>query len=251
MKKNFGIIISVIAFAVTIVLTSVLIGHNREFEMPYESIINKVETNYEETENLDLEISKDASNENFTEYTTEVVRNNQKDDMKNNDVKKENNISKTKAPTTETKEQKPEEDKYYEDGGECALIIEETWIICIGDEMSYFSEDELAGPLYSYSSNDESVATIDEFGNIKAVGLGETTINMKVADDNIYYCIGVVVCTGFEMSIVELDDYVSIQLTESYLHANIDGILPEGSYIEWTADNDNFDLLVIEEDNVF
>lgn len=251
MKKSFGIIIGVIALAVTIILTSVSIGQNREIEIPSENIINEVEVNQEDKENLDLQNSTDESVEEITKNTTEDMKNNQ-DDMKNNDEKKENHISETKVPTTEMKEQKPEEeqDEYYEDGGDCALVIEETWMICIGDDLSYFSEDELNGPLYSYSSDDESVAAIDEFGNIKAVGLGETTIYMQAKQDNIYYRIGVIVEPGFRMSIMELDNYACIQLTESYLYANIDGILPEDSYIEWSADNDNFDLLVIKEDNV-
>jgi hypothetical protein len=238
MKKNFGIIICVVALVLTIVLSSVAIGEKAKVEGTTNPVVNEIETTEEFFEDITEDLTEECTKE-IVEETTKT----QKVELPTKKSEKIESSEITIEPT-EKEELKAEDEQVCEDEFICGGVVDNTGhYLMLGLETSLFHNENSKEKLASYYSTDESVAVVDEYGTITAVGLGEAMIYAEKENGMERFESEVIVCPGFSMSLMVEPHYGGVQ----YVYANIDGILPEGSYIEWTADNDNFELIELDD----
>ncbi len=101
-----------------------------------------------------------------------------------------------------------------------------------------------------WQSADESIVTVDDNGLVTAVSYGNTTV-YAVSEDS-----GMVTACDVTVTGAPVEASISIQTPSRteirckdgiILHASISGTLPEGAYIVWTSNNNNFDESEIDE----
>jgi TolB-like protein len=233
MKKNFAIIICVVALVLTIVFSSIAIGAKNKSEEP----INSESYEVEMTEEISEEETTEALSEKLTEEVVEETTKVQKVELTTK-KSEEAKLAETTTESTET-EKEETEDEFFCDG----IINNMGQIIIIGMESSLFDNEDREEKLASYYSTDESVAVVDEYGTITTVSVGTTMIYAEKENGLERFECEVTVYAGFEMECV----FESEINGTCYMYLDIDGVIPEGSYIEWTADNDNFELIEFDD----